>query len=87
MSLPGRQLRSKCREGVEAALDPVPQRVSDCIDEDWFFAIDLAGDDRRAAALFDDAADEIAVVGPVGPVGNEHFLLQPDRHRAAHQSL
>lgn len=57
-------------ELVEAALDPVPQGVGDGIDEDWFFAIDLAGDDRRATALFDDAADMIAVVAPVG---NEHF--------------
>lgn len=57
-------------ELVEAALDPVPQGVGDGLDEDWFFAIDLAGDDRRATALFDDTADVTAVVATVG---NEHF--------------
>lgn len=57
-------------EPVEAALDPVPQSIGDGIDEDWFFAVGLAGDDRRATALFDDTADVIAVVAPVG---HEHF--------------
>ena len=57
-------------ELVEATLDPVPQSVGDGVDEDWLFAIDLAGDDRRAAALINDTTDVITVVAPVG---DEHL--------------
>jgi hypothetical protein len=53
-------------EFVEAALDPVSQSVGDGVDEDWFFAIDLAGYDRCTAALINDTADVITVVAPVG---------------------
>ena len=48
----------------------VPQGLCDGLDENWFPAGDFAGDDGRTAALFDDTADVIAVVTPVG---NDHF--------------
>lgn len=59
-------------ELVKAAFDAVSQGIRDGIDEDRFLAVDRAGDDGRAAALFDDPADIIAVVTAVG---DEHFRL------------
>ena len=65
----GRQT-ARAFEFVEAALDPVPQGVGDGIDQDWLFAIDLAGYDQSATTLFDDTANMVTVVATVG---NEHF--------------
>jgi hypothetical protein len=61
-----RRQTARAFELVEAALDPVPQCVGDGLEEDGFFAIDLAGYDRGAPALSDDRTDVIAVVAPVG---------------------
>ncbi len=53
-------------ELVEAALDPVPQGVGDCLDEDRFFTVDLARYDRCTATLLDDMANVVAIVAAVG---------------------
>lgn len=57
-------------ELVEAAFHTISQGVCDGIDEDRFVAVGLAGNDGRAAALFDDLADVIAVITTIR---DEHF--------------
>lgn len=52
-------------EFVEAALDAISQGVSNCIDDDWHFAVYFAHDDWGAASACDDVPDVIAVIASI----------------------
>ena len=60
-------------ELVETSLDSVSQSICDGIKLDWDFAIGLAWNDRRSAAVSDCCADVVTVIAAVS---QKHFGIR-----------